>query len=178
MNSHTLNRTMIIEIDRKKIEQIRSQIDTWYGKGEIQTIRGCGNCHLYTLTLDEYIKKYKIEIISQTETDEIPKSYLKFITNGNIKLYDYKFYKYIPHKLSKLCDDILENKTGTTLVTYLNKLLEWKTDNLEEITFVKQLLSTITIKKASLLQKLTNPLVIKDKECEKHLYLSLKPSVK
>lgn len=182
MNSHILNKhsknAIIIEIDREKVKQIRSQIDTWYGKGEIRTIRGCKDCYLYASSLDEYIKKYKIEIISQTKIAEIPKPYLKFITNNNIELYDYKFYKYNSHKLSKLCDAILETKTGTTLVNYLNELVGWKTNNPEEETFVRQLLSTITIKKASLLQKLTNPQVIKDKECTKHLYLSLQPSVK
>ena len=170
MNSHTLNRTMIIEIDREKVKQIRSQIDTWYGKGEIQTIRGCKDCYLYTPDLEEYIKQYKIEVIFQTTIKDIPKAYTKFINDIGIELYDYKFYKYIPHKLSRLCDAILENKTGATLVTYLNELLEWKADNPDEITFVKQLLSTITIKKASLLQKLTNPQVIKGKKYTKQLY--------
>lgn len=149
LTKSNINDNNIISIDEKNFNKIINQIDTWHGKGEIQEYIGT---YLHILDYRNANLDYKIEIISKEKANVIPeacveynKIYKKYNIKQPVEIYKYYFYKYLPHPLSKLASAILHDKDKKNQNIYLKHLVTWKSKNQEEMNFVRELISCITI---------------------------------
>lgn len=132
-----------VTIDEKLIKNIQSKIDTWNGKGEIKEVKTdvlleCG-----------YLDK-KIEVISQEYVGKGCLTDYFCPSLETVNIYNFKFYEYTQHPLSKLCDTILEDYQPLDLSEHIVKLINWTTEDNEEISFVKQLLSAFRFEKLNI----------------------------
>lgn len=150
LTKSSINDNNNISIDEDKFNQIINQIDTWHGKGEMQEYIGT---YLHILDYRNENLDYKIEIVSKEKVNVIPeaeynkiyKIYKKCNIKQPIQIYKYCFYKYLPHPLSKLASTILRDKDKKNQNIYLKYLAAWKSKNQEEMNFVKELISCVTI---------------------------------
>lgn len=143
-------------IDEKLIKNIQSKIDTWNGKGNIKEVTAA------SLLEYCYLGK-KIEIISKKYVGQGEIFYYCCPSVETVDMYKYKFYEYTQHPLSKLCDNILNDYQPLDLSEHIGKLINWTTEDDEEIAFVKQLLSAFKFEKLNINDIVKSDLTLEEK---------------
>ena len=137
--------TYNVIIDEQLIKNIQSKIDTWNGKGEIKEAKAN---NILELEVDYFGKK--IEVISKEYAGKGEIFYECCPSVETIDIYNYKFYEYTAHPLSKLCDTILKDYQPLDLSEHIRKLINWTTEDDEELAFVNQLLSAFKFEKLNI----------------------------
>ena len=113
-----------VEIDERKLEKVQTAIDEWNERN-----RKINN-------LDENEECKKIKIIFKRKDED-----------GNFSFYNPIESTYSLHPLSDLCSFIMFDCNPFDLSEHLKCLLEWNTKNLEEMRFVREILSTMNFQK-------------------------------
>lgn len=121
VNKNGLIEVYFVEIDVRKLEMIQSAIDEWNKK----TKNFLGN-----------EKNRKVEVIFERMNDDGILGFCNPIERT-----------YPLHPLSDLCNFILLNSNSFDLSERLKCLLEWSTTDLEEMKFVREILSAMTFQK-------------------------------
>lgn len=144
-------------IDEEIIKNIQSKIDTWNGKGEIKEVKAA--------SLLEYgCLGEKIEVISKKYAGKGEIFYYCCPSVETVDMYNYKFYEYTQHPLSKLCDTILNDYQALDLSEHIARLLNWTTEDDEEIAFVRQLLSAFKFEKLNINDIVKSDLTLEEKK--------------
>lgn len=123
--------TISTEIDRDLVQCIRSEIDEWNGKGELEVAISD------ELLSDYYEEGYRIEVVSCLPVRQ---------TFDDMS-FRYEIYKYIPHPLSVLCDTFLSDCLSLDFSQCVAQLLGWKSNDEEEMSFVNRLIGAFKFKK-------------------------------
>ena len=129
-NNNTVENFSIM-IDENEIHKIIKEIDNWYGKGDIKTI-------IFPYLIQN--EGYKYEIISTTfkgNTNILD-------TTNDYSIYEFMFYEYKQHPLSKLAELILTSDKQK-LGFFLKQLYDWQPQNEEEYLFTTKLISSIIL---------------------------------
>lgn len=134
--------TFYVIIDEKKIKDVQSKIDVWNGKGEIKEVKA--------FSLSKYLgSNKKIEVVSKKYAGKGQIFFYCCPSVETVDMYNYKFYEYRQHPLSKLCDTLLKDYESLDLSKHIGQLVNWASDDAEEMLFVNQLISTLKFKKVS-----------------------------
>lgn len=123
--------TYIINIDESEIRKIETDIDSYNGKGEILTKK----TDVLSYAEDFSLIGKKIEIISKEFAGKGHRIHYCCGDIDNINLYNYKYYAYIPHQLSKLCTNILDSTSTLELSSHIKEVLDHHSkDDTEKIS--------------------------------------------
>ena len=150
--------TYSVIIDEQLIKDIQSKIDTWNGKGEIKEAKANNKLELEV----DYFGK-KIEVISKEYAGKGEIFYECCPSVEVVDMYNYKFYEYTAHPLSKLCDSILKDYQSLDLSEHIKKLINWSTEDAIELAFVKQILLAFKFEKLNINDIVKSDLTIEEK---------------
>ena len=132
--------TYYVTMNKKMIKNTQSKIDDWNGKGElIETKSASLMGHM------EFGKK--IEVVSRKYAGPGEVFYSCCPDVETTDMYNYKFYKFKPHPLSKLCDTLLNDYEPLDFSKHLSQLLNWNSEDSKEMSFVSELISAFQFKK-------------------------------
>jgi len=126
--------------DERKIRYVQEIIDNFFGKGRVKTKTA------------EFLKnscnEVRLEIISIQMVSK----------NTEKKVFEYTYQEFVPHKISKMCDSILESENNIEFSKIISELLFFISDcvNETEKNLAKLLLSFITFKKCNINYILNN----------------------
>lgn len=135
-----------VEIDEDKLIKIQEQIDLWNGKGNLKR-ESRANLSVY----DDYsLVNKKVEIVSKIYIGEKEVYYDCCSVRDTIDMYFFEYYAYVPHPLSKLCDNIINNYKAIELSNHVRELIEWNSYDLKEKKFVAELLSCFKFTKLNM----------------------------
>ena len=79
-------------------------------------------------------------------------------------MYNYKFYQFTPHSLSKLCDILLKDFESLDFSKHIAQLLNCSSENQTEMSFVKELVGALKFKKISVDEIVQSDLTIVEKK--------------
>ena len=145
-----------VTMDEKSVKNIQSKIDEWNGKGELKETKAVSLMgHM------EYGKK--IEVVSREYAGQGEVFYYCCPDVETTDMYNYKFYKFTPHALSKLCDTLLKDYESLDFSKHLAQLLSWSSENSEEMALVSELISAFQFKKNSVEEIVQSDLTIEEK---------------
>lgn len=148
--------TYYVTMDEKLVKNTQSKIDEWNGKGKLKETKAASlMCHM------EYGKK--IEVVSRKYAGQGEVFYDCCPAVETMDMYNYKFYKFTPHALSKLCDSLLKDYESLDFSKHLAQLLSWSPKNPEEMAFVSKLISAFKFKKISMEEIVQSDLTIDEK---------------
>lgn len=148
--------TYYVTMNEKLVKNTQAKIDEWNGKGELKETKSASLMgHM------EYGKK--IEVVSKKYAGQGEIFYYCCPAVETTDMYNYKFYKYTPHALSKLCDTLLKDYESLDFSKHLAQLLSWSSDNQEEMSFVNELISAFKFKKFSVEEVVQSDLTIDEK---------------
>lgn len=128
-----------IEFNEGNMRKLERNIDAYFGMGDIKEDIRTG----FDLFYDSNLANQKIKILSK---DFIKKE--KEYTYGDsilqdVNLYKYKYYAFIPHPLSIICSNILEQNDPVILSDSIKDLIDYNISTEHEGIFVKDILSEI-----------------------------------
>lgn len=145
-----------VTINEKLLKNVQSKIDNWNGKGDIKEVKAA--------SLFDYYGRGKIEVISQKYAGKGDVFYYCCPDIETMDMYNYKFYQYVPHPLSELCDKLLKNYDSLDYSKYLAELLNWTSNNCQEMIFVRDLINAFKFKKVSIDEIVQSDLTIEEKK--------------
>lgn len=148
--------TYYVTMDEKSVKNTQAKIDEWNGKGELKETKASS-----LMGYMEYGKK--IEVVSKKYAGKGEVFYYCCPAIETMDMYNYKFYKFTPHALSKLCDTLLKDYESLDFSKHLAQLLSWSSDNTEEMAFVSELISAFKFKKFSVEEIVQSDLTIDEK---------------
>lgn len=128
--------TFCLLINKQKLIETQSMIDEWYGKGKVQNIIAAS-----TVQFRKFGKK--LEIISKKRVVE------ETVDSSDSDMFNYKFYMYEQHPLSKICDDILKCDDSLELSEKIAVLINWTPKIKGEGLLLKELLTTFKFRRVS-----------------------------
>jgi len=132
-------------VDTSKIKKIQKCIDNYYDKGEkIEKQTSSLN-----LICGRDFFGNKVEIISKKYVGKKLVVNLDFCSDDEyyVKVYKYKYYAYKQHKLSMLCDSLLNSNGTVDLSCNIRDILDYVCKTSVEHNFLKDILNTIKNKK-------------------------------
>lgn len=131
-----------VNVDKRRIRSIQKTIDDYSGKGEIKEEISTIPCFF-----DPFATKF--EIISKKY---IGKERCFNYCCGEFDSYDcyeYKYYSYKQHTLSRLCDELLESTDSIELSYSIRDILNYECENDIEQKFLKKIIKSFKFKKIS-----------------------------
>lgn len=134
--------TYYVTMNEKSVKNTQAKIDEWNGKGELKETKAAS-----LMGYMEYGKK--IEVISRKYAGKGEVFYYCCPSVETMDMYNYKFYQFTPHPLSKLCDALLKDYESLDFSKHLAQLLSWSSDNSEEMAFVNDLIGAFKFRKLS-----------------------------
>ena len=138
-----------VTMNEELLKVVQKKIDNWYGKGEIKEVKAAS---LFGVGAPGK----RIEVVSKRYLGKGEVFYYCCPAIESVDIYNYKFYEYSPHPLSKLCDNLLKDFESLDYSKHLAELLSWDSDNKEEMLFVKELISTFKFKKINIKDLIQN----------------------
>lgn len=154
--------------DKKTIKNIQAKIDEWNGKGDLKEIT-TGNLN------DIADSGEKIEIVSEQYVGKEDVFFYCCPSIEKMDMYNYKFYQYNQHPLSKLCDTLLNDYNSLDFSEHIAQLLSWSSDNNKEMTFVSELICAFEFKKISVEKIIQSDLTLGEK---RNILIMIKDSIK
>lgn len=118
--------TYVVIIDDVEFRNIQNELDLWYGKGNLKE------------SVADDLKSMngmKLDIVSKENVGDE-----KFL---------FKYYEFIAHPLSRLCDWIMKSNDPLEFSKYLRHLIEWP-ESSNVIDYVKRLLGCFSFEKLSI----------------------------
>jgi hypothetical protein len=122
-----------------EFRKVQIKIDDWHGRGDLNT------CEAFHLKPKE--PSNRIEILSSKFITLVEVYYPYGQEIGPVGYYTYQYYEYVPHPLSRLCDNLLNVHESLELSKDIRTLLEWTPQSEEEKKFLKELLLCINFQK-------------------------------
>lgn len=145
-----------VSMDENLIRMFRAKIDEWNGKGELKQTKA--------VNFMNYVESgKKIEVVSKRYSGKGKAVYYCSSSIEIIPMYNYKFYQFTPHPLSKLCDTLLKDCESLDFSKHLAELLNWSSDDDEEMEFVGKLISAFKFKKTTVEEIVQSDLTIDEK---------------
>ncbi len=141
-----------IQIDEMVFRQIIHEIDTFYGKGDLQK-QVTHNLEFLTQ------KNSKVEIVSMKKLGQVYKGYTHDSNSKETKIYQILYYSFVPHPLSELASKILTETDEYKLSQEIQILLNWETTSFKQKEWIKRLLSSIHIQKLDIWKE--DPIVMR-----------------
>lgn len=143
-------------VNEKSVKNTQGKIDEWNGKGELKETKASS-----LMDYEEYGKK--IEVVSRNYAGKGEVFYYCCPAIETMDMYNYKFYQFTQHSLSKLCDTLLHDSKSLDFSKHLAQLLSWSSDNNEEMAFVGELIGAFKFKKISAQEIVQSDLTIEEK---------------
>jgi len=143
VNRNNIVDTYQVNIDINKVKRIQRLIDNYNGKGKkIETTCGVD----FFVGNFDFLDK-KVEIISQKLVGSGQHFDYCCAEVDEVNIYKYKYYAYKQHKLSKLCDRLLESTESLNLSYCINDILNYQCETGVEQQFLNKLIACIKFKK-------------------------------
>lgn len=128
-----------IEFNEGNIKTIETNIDSYYGLGEIkEDIRTN-----FDLFYDPSLSTQKIKIVSKEFLKTEKEWQNGDVILRDVNLYRYKYYAYEPHPLSIVCSNIKEINDKLKLSATIKDLFDYDCCNQMEKDFFKSIISEI-----------------------------------
>lgn len=148
--------TFYVTMDEKLVKNIQEKIDEWNGKGELKETKAAS-----LMEYAEYGKK--IEVVSRKDAGKGDVFYYCCPAVETVDMYNYKFYQYTPHPLSKLCESLLKDYKSLDFSKHIAQLLNWSSDNEVEMQFASQLINSFKFKRLSVDDIVQSDLTLEEK---------------
>ena len=130
--------TFQVLVDEDLLKSVQSEIDTWSGMGELQ----------YAISWKRPEPQFENEKIRVC-------SYIPYPAAENdcpFMSFYYEFYQYVPCKLSKLCDDLMQDCVDMKSLDFsehMALLFRWSSTDEKEMEFVNKLISAFVFERVA-----------------------------
>lgn len=127
-------------IDTIKVKEVQNRIDVWHDKGELKIKRGNDiyrkSDMIYDIITKEYVGKEKC-LDGCCSFDDVD-------------MYQISYYEYQKHPLSIRCDELLNAGDEIGFSYVIRQLVEFDSDDQQELQFQKQILQSMNFQRQNL----------------------------
>lgn len=138
VNKNNVIESYQVVLAEEEFRQIQDELDTWYGKGDLKS---CRAAEIYPMN------GKKLQVVSKEAVGRGERFSFCPAAREEVDMYNYQFYEYIPHPLSRLCDAILKDEDMVELSKHIRFLINWSGENREESEFAGRLLGCVSFEK-------------------------------
>lgn len=108
----------------EEFRRIQDELDIWYGKGDLKY---CRAAEIHPMN------GKKLQVVSKEPAGRGEIFGYCPAAREEVDMYNYQFYEYIPHPLSRLCDSILRDEDMFELSKHIRFLINWMNAGREEL---------------------------------------------